>query len=186
MSTITTAVYWSTFVHSALHERPLHVAATERGLCCISLPEDTHLNLQPWVDRKFRNAILVEDREKLKPYLEQLQAYCERNLTSFELPLDLQGTSFQVSVWRALMTIPYGHSCSYADIAAIIDRPQAIRAVGTANGANPIPIIIPCHRVIGKNGSLTGYSGGLKMKETLLQLEGYIDYSAKGHVRFNF
>lgn len=184
-STIT-EVYWTTFVHPVLNDQSLHVAATDRGLCLISLPNDTHINMKQWVDKKFPSAVLVEDKERLEPYLEQLQAYCECRSTSFELPLDLQGTQFQITVWQALMTIPFGQTRSYSDIANMINNPNAIRAVGTANGANPIPIVIPCHRVIGKNGTLTGYSGGLRMKETLLQLEGYHEYSSSGHSQFLF
>lgn len=152
----------------------------------ISLPDDTHVSMESWISKKFPSAKLIEHHSRLSPYLEQLQSYCKGRSKSFEMPLDLQGTRFQISVWQALMTIPYGQICSYFDIAKMIDNPNAIRAVGSANGANPIPIVIPCHRVIGKNGTLTGYSGGLRMKEKLLQLEGYYDYTATGHARFNF
>ena len=90
---------------------------------------------------------------------------------SFDLPLSIKGTAFQMEDWRALQTIPYGETCSYEDIARKINRPKACRAVGMANHANPVSIIIPCHRVVGKNGSLTGYGGGLSIKEFLLELE---------------
>lgn len=102
---------------------------------------------------------------------EQLAAYFSGDLTTFDLPLAPQGTEFQRAVWAALTEIPYGQTTTYAQIALDIDRPTAIRAVGAANGRNPIAVIIPCHRVIGTNGSLTGYGGGLPRKRTLLDLE---------------
>jgi len=103
--------------------------------------------------------------------LAELGDYFTGTRTSFTLPLTPTGTDFQKDVWQALQTIPYGQTCSYVDIATQIDRPKAVRAVGTANGSNPISIFIPCHRVIGKNGTLTGYAGGLSQKKILLDLE---------------
>jgi methylated-DNA-[protein]-cysteine S-methyltransferase len=102
---------------------------------------------------------------------EQLQAYFAGELTQFDLPLHLEGTPFQESVWEALRSIPYGETISYAELAQRVGRPTAIRAVGTANGRNPISIIVPCHRVINTGGGLGGYSGGLPHKRTLLDLE---------------
>lgn len=102
---------------------------------------------------------------------EQLGAYFDGVLTRFDLPLRLEGTGFQREVWGALCDIPYGTTASYAEIARRIGRPGAARAVGWANGHNPVSIIVPCHRVIGADGSLTGYGGGLQRKERLLQLE---------------
>jgi methylated-DNA-[protein]-cysteine S-methyltransferase len=101
----------------------------------------------------------------------QLAAYFAAELTVFDLPLAPQGTPFQKSVWAALARVPWGETCSYAELARAIDRPRAVRAVGAANGANPLPIILPCHRVIGADGSLTGYAGGLEMKRWLLAME---------------
>jgi methylated-DNA-[protein]-cysteine S-methyltransferase len=101
----------------------------------------------------------------------QLAAYFDGRLTEFDLPLAPKGTPFQLEVWTALQSIPYGSTCSYSDVAKKIGRADAVRAVGAANGQNPIPIVIPCHRVIGANGSLTGFGGGLKMKAQLLDLE---------------
>ncbi len=102
----------------------------------------------------------------------QLRAYFAGELREFDLPLDLQGTDFQLRVWRQLERIPYGETRSYSQIAAAIGAPQAVRAVGAANGANPIPIVVPCHRVIGASGKLVGYGGGLPLKKRLLALEG--------------
>lgn len=104
----------------------------------------------------------------------QLEEYFSGARTSFDLPIASKGTAFQQQVWKALMTIPYGETWSYQDIANAIDNPKAVRAVGMANGKNPISIIVPCHRVIGKNGKLTGYAGGVGIKEKLLSLEGFL------------
>lgn len=102
----------------------------------------------------------------------QLDAYFAGTLRSFDLPLAPRGTPFQLRVWEALLEIPYGETWSYADVARRLDSPTATRAVGAANGRNPLPIVIPCHRVIGADGSLTGYGGGLGIKRSLLRLEG--------------
>jgi methylated-DNA-[protein]-cysteine S-methyltransferase len=101
----------------------------------------------------------------------QLEAYFAGRLYEFSLPLAQQGTDFMQSVWKALLAIPYGKTVSYKDIALAIGNPKAMRAVGMANNKNPIPIFIPCHRVIGSNGKLVGYGGGLPIKEFLLNLE---------------
>jgi methylated-DNA-[protein]-cysteine S-methyltransferase len=102
----------------------------------------------------------------------QLRAYFAGELRTFDLPLAPEGTPFQRAVWEALRAIPYGTTCSYADLARRIGRPAAVRAVGAANGKNPLPIVVPCHRVIGSDGTLTGYAGGLSVKRALLALEG--------------
>ena len=102
---------------------------------------------------------------------QQLNEYFSEHRTVFELPLEPVGTEFQQKVWRALEEIPFGETCSYADIANAINRPKAVRAVGAANGRNPLTIVVPCHRVIGKDGSLTGYAGGMDRKSWLLNLE---------------
>lgn len=112
----------------------------------------------------------------------QLQEYFAGERQLFELTLVPQGTDFQLSVWQALQKIPYGQSCSYLDIALAINNPKAVRAVGAANGRNPIPIIIPCHRVIGKNGSLVGFSGGMDKKIWLLKHENVLG-SAEQHAQ---
>lgn len=104
----------------------------------------------------------------------QLDEYFSGRRQRFDLRLNPQGTAFQQSVWRALQDIPFGRIDSYSALAQRIDRPKAVRAVGAANGANPICIIIPCHRVIGRDGSLTGFAGGLPRKQLLLELEGAV------------
>jgi methylated-DNA-[protein]-cysteine S-methyltransferase len=113
----------------------------------------------------------TEDKAPFKEVLGQLQLYFEGKLKEFDVPLVLEGTEFQLLVWRNLQKIPYGETVSYGQLAKRIGKPQASRAVGLANGSNPIPIIIPCHRVIGSNGDLTGFGGGLPVKKKLLALE---------------
>lgn len=116
------------------------------------------------------------------PFIEakaQLNAYFAKELTQFDLPLQLHGTEFQRRVWAVLGTIPFGRTASYRDIAQCIRAPRAVRAVGLANGCNPIAIVVPCHRVIGSNGQLTGYGGGLPRKRWLLAHEA--DMEILGH-----
>jgi|SRR6478609_4309914 len=112
-----------------------------------------------------------ERAEYLGETVRQLRAYFAGELEAFDLPLAPQGTPFQLAVWKRLCEIPYGKTISYGELARRIGNPNASRAVGLANGSNPIPIVIPCHRVIGSNGKLTGYGGGLPIKEKLLGLE---------------
>lgn len=112
-----------------------------------------------------------EDHRALAETIRQLTLYFAGKLKAFNLPLAPEGTSFQLGVWKRLCDIPYGETISYGGLARRIGNPNASRAVGLANGANPIPIVIPCHRVIGSNGKLTGYGGGLRIKEKLLALE---------------
>lgn len=116
-------------------------------------------------------ASLREDLAALRKVVHQLAAYFAGELETFDLDLAPEGTPFQQKVWSELLKIPYGETISYGELARRIGNPTASRAVGLANGSNPIPIIIPCHRVIGSNGKLTGYGGGLPIKEKLLALE---------------
>jgi methylated-DNA-[protein]-cysteine S-methyltransferase len=113
----------------------------------------------------------VLDLEANAPAVDQLREYFAGERRDFDLPIRLNGTAFQQRVWRALQAIPYGETCSYGDIARAIGKPGAARAVGMANHQNPISIIVPCHRVIGRDGSLVGYGGGLDVKARLLELE---------------
>ena len=116
----------------------------------------------------------------LKACALQLSQYFAGERDGFELPLNAAGTEFQLAVWSALSKIPFGETRSYGDIAREIGRPTAVRAVGAANGRNPIPIIVPCHRVIGSDGSLTGFAGGLDIKTKLLELEGVLPQRLAG------
>ncbi|MBY7144819.1 methylated-DNA--[protein]-cysteine S-methyltransferase [Virgibacillus sp. NKC19-3] len=118
------------------------------------------------------NNTVKKSSELGEPIRQQFQEYLSGERKDFTLPFELEGTSFQKQVWDALQTIPYGETRSYFEIACSIGRPQAIRAIGHANSRNPLPIIFPCHRVIGKNQRLTGYAGGIGMKKQLLHIEG--------------
>ena len=122
-------------------------------------------------DHQMMASVSLHQDPSLARVATQLDEYFRGERTSFDLDLDLRGTDFQQRVWRELQNIPYGGTASYGEIAARIGNPKACRAVGMANRRNPIPIIIPCHRVIGRDGSLTGFGGGLDVKERLLALE---------------
>ncbi len=150
------------------------VIATEKGICWSGTPgTDLEYGLN-WLARRLVIARVSEEEsvEPLRQALDQLRRYFAGERVQFSCPLDLRGTAFQISVWKELYRIPYGQTRTYAQIADAIGSPKAVRAVGAANGANPVAVIVPCHRVIGSNGALTGYGGGLPMKEWLLALEG--------------
>lgn len=181
-----TEVYWEQMQHPLFQNKPIFLAATDQGLCLLTLPHESFDMLESWVMKHTPGARLTRSASKMEAYIQQVQAYLDGERQSFTCPLDLRGTAFQRSVWQALINIPYGQAQSYSEIAETIGSPKAVRAVGAANGINPVPIIVPCHRVIGKGKSLTGYRGGLKVKEALLQLEGFHSYTAKGHNRFQF
>jgi len=117
---------------------------------------------------------IIEETALIKKTADQLEEYFKGKRKSFNVPLLYEGTEFQKSVWKALQEIPYGETCSYKEIAAAAGNPKACRAAGMANNRNPIVIIIPCHRVIGADGSLTGYGGGIEKKRYLLELESRI------------
>lgn len=156
-------------MHYRYHDSPvgpLFLAADESGLQLLLMELDS----RPW---------RIEDHwqpagRELDAVCSQLDEYFAGKRRQFEVRLAPQGTAFQQAVWQALLAIPYGSTCSYSELASVIGRPQAVRAVGTANGANPISIIVPCHRVIGRDGSLIGYAGGLPRKQQLLELEGVL------------
>jgi methylated-DNA-[protein]-cysteine S-methyltransferase len=142
---------------------PLLLVADDAGLRQILFVNGRHAT-QPESSWK-------EDEAPFTETIRQLQNYFAGELENFDLPLAPEGTPFQLAVWRRLCDIPYGATVSYGELANRIGNPKACRAVGLANGSNPIPIVIPCHRVIGSNGKLTGYGGGLPIKEKLLALE---------------
>ncbi len=148
----------------------LRLLATERGLCRVILP--TEEGVERWVARFLPGHTAVEGGRLLQEVAGQIERYLAGRLHAFDLPLDLCGTAFQKAVWQAVQAIPYGQVRSYAQVAAAVGRPQAARAVGAAVGANPLPIVIPCHRVVCADGSLGGYGGGTEMKRDLLRLEG--------------
>jgi methylated-DNA-[protein]-cysteine S-methyltransferase len=143
----------------------LLLAATEHGICGLYFEEHRHFNgVQAW------------QRAPTHPHLcaaaSQLDAYFDGRRTTFDLPLDLTGTAFQRAAWQQLTAIPFGQSITYGQQALRLGKPTAARAVGAANGRNPVSIIVPCHRVIGASGAATGYAGGLERKRYLLALEG--------------
>ncbi len=144
----------------------MHIARTERGIRRASLACD-----ESEFERELGDARRDASDRILAGAVEQLRAYFRGDLRAFSLPLDLQGTDFQRRVWHALLEIPYGETRTYADIARQIRAPKAVRAVGAANGRNPVPVIVPCHRVIQTGGGLGGYTGGLHYKRMLLAIE---------------
>jgi len=149
----------------------MYIAATTEGLCYVGSQHGPFEELANWVRKRLPAYELSEDENVMKPYATELMDYLEGRRTEFTLSMDLHGTAFQQAVWKVLQQIPYGQTVSYTDIAQQIKKPNAVRAVGTAIGSNPLLITVPCHRVISKNGKLTGYRGGLEMKEQLLGLE---------------
>lgn len=156
----------------------LLLAGDDKGLRLISFPTGSKRQ-EPGCGWRKDIAPLVEAKR-------QIDAYFAGELTEFDLALAPHGTPFQLSVWRALCDVPYGTTVSYGELARTIGRPKASRAVGTANGANPLPIVIPCHRVIGSTGKLTGFGGGLDTKAALLALEreGCWHASSRGTLPF--
>jgi len=144
------------------------IAATSKGICRLTF-DDSEASLR----RLFPNATIVKDEGGLKELVEGALAAIERPLAMPDLPLDVAGTAFQEAVWRELRKIPAGETRSYAEIAAAIGAPKAVRAVGSANGDNHVCVLIPCHRVIRSDGSLGGYGGGLDRKKKLLEAEGH-------------
>jgi len=145
-------------------------ALTERGIGCLVFPDQLGA-AERWLGRRLPGVVFRTSDPRADHLAGELDAYFRGDLTVFTVPVDLAGTSFQLSVWHQLRAIPYGEVRSYADVARAIDRPQAVRAVGAANGANPVPIVVPCHRVIGSSGALTGFGGGLDWKRRLLATE---------------
>ncbi|WP_422447120.1 methylated-DNA--[protein]-cysteine S-methyltransferase [Thermoanaerobacterium sp. DL9XJH110] len=155
----------------------LMLASTEKGVCRLALPGETEECFLTGLKKTYGECELWdEDRDGEKSPInkkasEELKLYFDRKLKEFSIPLDLEGTEFQKKVWRELLKIPYGRTASYRDIARAVGTPGACRAVGGANNKNPVAIIVPCHRVIGSDGSLVGYGGGLEIKRFLLELE---------------
>lgn len=171
MRTITNEmIYWTLFTDK---KWSFYLAATERGLCYVGSQQKPFNEMKDWTARRFPASELIKNDEQMQRYAKEMEEYMRGERQTFSLPLDFRGTPFQLAVWTALCEIPYGQTWSYSEIAEHIHNPASVRAVGAAIGANPILITVPCHRVIGKNGTLTGYRGGLEMKKQLLQLESY-------------
>lgn len=161
-------------VHTARFESPigeLTLASTEKGLAYVGLPRANGRGFAGWHRRHAGQTAVSDDFEPNRRAISQLQEFLEGKRQTFDLTLDLRATPFQLDVYRVLEEIEYGESVSYAEVARRMGRPTAMRAVGAANGANPIPLVIPCHRVVAADGQLHGYAGGRDLKARLLAME---------------
>jgi methylated-DNA-[protein]-cysteine S-methyltransferase len=154
----------------------LKLIASEKGLAAVLWETNDPKRVRFSAERDKSNAILIKTEL-------QLSEYFAGERTKFSIPLDVQGTEFQKSVWRGLLTIPFGETRSYGQLAKLLNHPRASRAVGAAIGKNPVSIIVPCHRVIGSNGELTGFAGGLDVKEKLLRHERQNGAKSRGGER---
>lgn len=149
----------------------LRIASSEKGLAYIELPNESGRGFGGWCATHAKGAKVIDRRTPNDVYIDQIMEYTEGTRHEFELELDMRATPFQKSVYEFVSKIGYGEICAYSDIANAIGNPKAVRAVGAANGANPIPLIVPCHRVIARGGALQGYAGGLDLKARLLAME---------------
>jgi O-6-methylguanine DNA methyltransferase len=150
----------------------VRLAASEQGLCRLALEAESDAALDVWLARHLRPLdVLERPNACIRTALNELETYLAGKSSAFSTPLDLRGSSFQRSVWHRVSEIPYGQTATYGEIASRLGRAGAARAVGTANGANPVPVFVPCHRLVGADGSLRGYGGGLHIKAALLALE---------------
>ncbi|WP_342552388.1 methylated-DNA--[protein]-cysteine S-methyltransferase [Paenibacillus sp. FSL R7-0652] len=178
------------YANIQLDGRPWSLLATEKGVCRIVMPNEKLEDWTGWISKIAPGTALEENEQALKRtgMMDWLVSYFagEKTVYTEDIPLDLIGTPFQQQVWKALGYVPYGQTRTYGDIAAVIGRPSAVRAVGAANGANPIPVLLPCHRIIGANRKLTGFRGGLEMKRRLLDIEHIEGVADGGHARFDF
>jgi O-6-methylguanine DNA methyltransferase len=172
-------------VHTAQVDSPigtLCVASTAAGLAYVELPHASGRGLRGWLRRNLPDARVGEAYAPNRIAIAQIHEYLEGKRTRFDLPLDLRGTVFQLEVWSALREIPYGETRTYAEIALGVGRPRAVRAVGAANGANPVALVVPCHRVIAAGGRLGGYGGGLPLKARLLAMEQQAHHASQGQL----
>ncbi|QAY67620.1 methylated-DNA--[protein]-cysteine S-methyltransferase [Paenibacillus protaetiae] len=161
-------IVWGWFEHG---DWTMVVAATGKGICYVGSPGAGLRELEAWAAKRMPEGMLVHDEERLKEAKAQLRRYLQGESAEWECAMDLRGTAFQLEVWRALQEVGAGTTETYSALAGKLGRPSAVRAVASAIGANPVLIAVPCHRIIGKDGTLTGYRGGLPMKERLLRLE---------------
>ncbi len=161
-------------VHTTAIDSPIggmRLAATQGGLAYVELPHASGRGLDGWLRCRVPDATVKQGFVPNQVAAKQIVEYLEGKRLDFDLELDLLGTPFQRKVWQALLEIPYGETRSYREIATRIGRPNAVRAVGTANGSNPLSLVVPCHRVINSGGGLGGYGGGLALKRRLLAME---------------
>jgi len=149
------------------------LAASDQGLCYLAFPKHTEASFYNWIQQWCPNYEIVEDETPFQTVVEQLNDYFLGQLKTFTIPLDVRATPFHQKVLNLVAAIEFGKTRTYGDISDELELVNGARAVGSANGANPIPVIIPCHRVIGAEGKLTGFGGGLPLKCELLKLEGH-------------
>jgi O-6-methylguanine DNA methyltransferase len=150
----------------------IYVASTDKGVCKVSVPRQTKRDFFRWLRENFDDIEVADNKSRNKEVIDQLVRYFNGKLAKFTVAVDMKGTPFQVRVWKDLTKIPYGTTISYKQLARRLGTTRGYQAVGRANAANPVPIIVPCHRVVGADGSLVGYASGIKTKEFLLKLEG--------------
>lgn len=161
-------------LHVAEFESPfgtMRCASTEKGLAYVQLPRASGRGFAGWRRRHAPDLRVEEAWKPNQAATRQITEYLEGKRREFDLPLDLRATDFQARVYEALREVPYGETRTYTDIARTISQPKAVRAVGTANGSNPLSLVIPCHRIVAAGGKLGGYGGGLPMKKKLLAME---------------
>lgn len=169
-------------VHTASFDSPigtLRAASTERGLAFLELPHASGSGLAGFLQRLGPDCAVKPGFAPNRDAIAQVTEYLEGKRDRFTLALDLRGTDFQRAVWQALLAIPYGETRTYAEVAAAVGCPKAVRATGSANGANPVPLVVPCHRVVAAGGRLGGYGGGAVLKARLLALERDHDRSGR-------
>jgi O-6-methylguanine DNA methyltransferase len=153
----------------------IRLAVSDVGVCKLSVGRESDEAFFAWLARKTGPSEPIHKRTPLADQaLAEIHAYLSGALREFETPADLNGTAFQLRVWAEVAAIPYGSTSTYREVAGRVGRPKAFRAVGAANGANPVPLFIPCHRVVGADGTLRGYGGGMAMKAALLKLESAV------------
>jgi len=149
----------------------IRIASTEKGVAWLSLPRSSGRGFAGWMARHAPGAFVESDHAVNRGFIAELLEYLDGKRRCFDLELDLRATPFQLQVFREIEKIPYGESRSYAEIASALGRPGATRAVGAASSANPLPLLLPCHRVIGSSGKLQGYAGSVELKARLLAME---------------
>ena len=152
----------------------IYVASTKKGVCKISIPGQSKKEFQSWLQKHFIGAEIVESNTRNKKIIDELNRYFDRRLVKFHSRLHFVGSAFQKQAWRQIRKVRYGTTVSYKDLARRLGNPEAFRAVGRANASNPLPIVVPCHRVVGSRDDMVGYAAGIKTKEFLLRLEGAI------------
>ena len=161
----------------------LRIVSSQKGLVYIELPHANGRGFEGWRNLYAKDSEVVDRRTPNEDGIDQLLEFLSGDRRDFALSLDLRATKFQLAVYKVVAQIGYGETHSYSEVAEAIDKPKAVRAVGAANGANPIPLIIPCHRVIARGGALQGYAGGLDMKAKLLAMESALPTPAPSQAR---